>query len=116
MGVPARIVPVRDRSDAMREEFARQVADASMVFFSGGKPRYLAEAIGGTPLWDGLLAALDCGAVFAGCSAGAMVASHASDGRERLGGTWLLGLGLIPNTSLACTGTRSGTSRGCDRS
>ncbi len=55
MGVPARIVPLRDRADAMREEFAGQVADASMVFFSGGKPRYLAEAIGGTPFWDGLL-------------------------------------------------------------
>ena len=99
MGVPARIVPLRDRSDAMREELASQVAEASMVFFSGGKPRYLAEAIGGTPFWDGVLAALDHGAVFVGCSAGAMVASHASDGKERLGGAWLLGLGLIANTS-----------------
>jgi cyanophycinase len=99
MGVAARLVSLRDRSDAMREEFASQVADASMVFFSGGKPRYLAEAIGGTPFWDGMLAALDRGAVFAGCSAGAMIASHASDGKERLGGAWLLGLGLIANTS-----------------
>ena len=117
MGVPARIVTLRDRTDAMREEFAGQVADASMVFFSGGKPRYLADVVKGTPFWDGLLAALDRGAVFAGCSAGAMVASHASDGKERLAGTWLLGLGLIPNTSFGvCTGTRSGTSRGCDPS
>jgi len=99
MGVPARIVRLRDRSDAMRDELASQVGEASMVFFSGGKPRYLAEAIGGTPFWDGLLAALDRGAVFVGCSAGAMIASHASDGKERLGGAWLLGLGLIPNTS-----------------
>ena len=99
MGVAARLVSLRDRSDAMREEFASQVADASMVFFSGGKPRYLAEAIGGTPFWDGMLAALDRGAVFAGCSAGAMIASHASDGKERLGGAWLLGLGLVANTS-----------------
>jgi len=82
----------------MREEFGSQVADASMVFFSGGKPRYLAEAIGGTPFWDGMPAALDRGAVFAGCSAGAMIASHASDGKERLGGAWLLGLGLVANT------------------
>lgn len=99
MGVAARLVSLRDRSDAMREEFGSQVADASMVFFSGGKPRYLAEAIGGTPFWYGLLAALDRGAVFAGCSAGAMIASHASDGKERLGGAWLLGLGLVANTS-----------------
>jgi len=99
MGVAARLVSLTDRSDAMREEFASQVADASMVFFSGGKPRYLAEAIGETPFWDGMLAALDRGAVFAGCSAGAMIASHASDGKERLGGAWLLGLGLIANTS-----------------
>jgi cyanophycinase-like exopeptidase len=70
MGVPASIVPLEDRSDAMRKGVASLVADASMVFFSGGKPRYLARAIDGTPFWDGLLAALDRGAVFAGCSAG----------------------------------------------
>jgi cyanophycinase-like exopeptidase len=99
MGVTASVVPIRDRSDAMREELASQVADASMVFFSGGKPRYLAEVIGGTPVWDGVLTALDRGAVFVGCSAGAMIASHASDGKERLGGAWLLGLGLIANMS-----------------
>jgi len=38
MGVAARLVSLRDRSDAMREEFASQVADASMVFFSGESP------------------------------------------------------------------------------
>jgi cyanophycinase len=99
MGVPASIVPLEDRSDAMRKGVASRVAEASMVFLSGGKPRYLARAIDGTPFWDGLLAALDRGAVFAGCSAGAMIASHASEGKERLGSAWLLGLGLIPNTS-----------------
>jgi cyanophycinase len=99
MAVPARLVPLRERADAMREEVVRQLAAASMVFFSGGKPRYLAEVVKDTPFWNALLAALDRGAVFAGCSAGAMIASHSSDGRERLGSAWLLGLGLIPSTS-----------------
>ena len=112
MGVAARLVSLTDRSDAMREEFASQVADASMVFFSGGKPRYLAEAIGGTPFWDGMLAALDRGAVFAGCSAGAMIASHASDGKERAArgcSAWA----SSRTRASACIGTRSGSSLGC---
>jgi cyanophycinase len=99
MSIPARVVPLRERADAMREDVVRQLAAASMVFFSGGKPRYLAEVVKDTPFWNALLAALDRGAVFAGCSAGAMIASHSSDGRERLGSAWLLGLGLIPSTS-----------------
>lgn len=99
MGVPATAVGLRTRADAMREDLAPRLGDASMVFFSGGKPQYLAGVVEGTVFWDRLLAAMDRGAVFAGCSAGAMIASREPFGSGRVGRSWVEGLGLVPDTS-----------------
>ena len=102
MGVPAEVLPVKSRSDALREELATRVAAASMVFFSGGKPKHLAEVLEATPLWTSIQGALDRGAVYAGCSAGAMLASqaHTDDAvRHAMGSGWLFGLGLVPAVS-----------------
>ena len=49
-GIDARLVPVKTREDADREEIARELESAAMVFFSGGKPQHLAETIHGTRL------------------------------------------------------------------
>jgi cyanophycinase len=72
-----------------------------MVFFSGGKPQHLAGTIHGTRLWQELERVLERGAVFAGCSAGALIASQRRDepaGREGRTG-WAFGLGLVPHVS-----------------
>ena len=42
-------------------------------FLPGGSPRYLAEALGGSLVWEAVLAAQAAGAVIGGSSAGAMV-------------------------------------------
>jgi cyanophycinase len=99
MGVDARVVPLKRREDAERDETAASIADVGMIFFSGGNPRYLADAIDGTRFWKEMNAALDRGTVFAGCSAGAMVAGHRRDTRPKVGSTWVAGLGLVPNGS-----------------
>ncbi|MGH2634695.1 MAG: Type 1 glutamine amidotransferase-like domain-containing protein [Actinomycetota bacterium] len=99
MGVEARGVPLRTRADAEREAVAASLGDAGMVFFSGGNPRYLADTIRGTRFWEALGSALDAGTVFAGCSAGAMVASRRPDERPRFGAAWASGLGLVPDGS-----------------
>jgi cyanophycinase-like exopeptidase len=99
MGVPAAVVPLRTREDAEGEAAARALDDVGMVFFSGGNPRYLADTLRGTRFWSALEAALDAGVVFAGCSAGAMIASRGPDARPRLGTTWVSGLGLVPEGS-----------------
>jgi cyanophycinase len=99
MDVDARVVPLKGREDAERDETAAAIADVGMIFFSGGNPRYLADTIDGTRLWDRMNAALDRGTVFAGCSAGAMVAGHRRDTRPKVGATWVAGLGLVPNGS-----------------
>ena len=99
MDVDARVVPLKRREDAERDETAAAIADVGMIFFSGGNPRYLADTIDGTRLWDRMSAALDRGTVFAGCSAGAMVAGHRRDTRPKVGAAWVAGLGLVPNGS-----------------
>jgi cyanophycinase len=102
MGVRADVLPVKVRDDAQREDLAARAEAASMIFFSGGKPHHLAEVLDGTPLWTSILTALDRGAVYAGCSAGAMVASQVQTERAVRHGTgsgWLFGLGLVPGVS-----------------
>lgn len=69
-GVAAEILPLRTREDAERPELARELARASMVFFSGGNPAYLARVLYGTDFWRALRAELLRGLGYAGCSAG----------------------------------------------
>jgi len=100
--VPAEVLPVRTRQDALRADLADRIRDASMVFFSGGKPQHLAEVMDGTPCWAEVLRLMDRGGVYAGCSAGAMVASRSRGQREtrpRRGTGWLFGLGLVPHAT-----------------
>lgn len=97
LGLPTRVLPVRTREDAQDPALATVVRRSSLIFFSGGNPEYLARTLEGTPLWTGVLEALEQGAVFGGCSAGAMVAGAAQPsgparGRFRFSG----GLGLCP--------------------
>ncbi|HEY6538440.1 MAG TPA: Type 1 glutamine amidotransferase-like domain-containing protein [Candidatus Dormibacteraeota bacterium] len=97
LGVPAQALPVRGRADAERPGNAAAVADASLIFFSGGNPEFLARTLKESLLWQTILGALERGAVFGGCSAGAMVAgtsrhSGPARGRFRFSG----GLDLCP--------------------
>ena len=100
-GIEAKLVPVKTREDAEREDLARELEGAAMVFFSGGKPQHLAETILGTKLWGTLGRALDAGTVFAGCSAGALIASQSREQRRERGVRtgWVYGLGLVPHVS-----------------
>jgi cyanophycinase len=98
-GVRAEVLPVKTHEDAHDAATAARVEAASMVYFSGGKPAYLAEVLAGTPLFDAIVRALDRGAVYAGCSAGAMVASRSRDPSKGAGTSWRVGLGLVPHVS-----------------
>jgi cyanophycinase len=98
IGLTAELLPMKTRDDADRAELIEQVDRASMIFFSGGKPGYLAKVLDGSAVWEALLRALARGAVYAGCSAGVMVASQRP--QEGSGGSsWTFGLGLVPDVS-----------------
>ncbi|TMK18327.1 MAG: hypothetical protein E6G65_12415 [Actinobacteria bacterium] len=97
VGLRAEVLPLKRREDSFREELAERAEGASLVYFSGGKPQHLADVLRDTPLLDAILRAMGRGAVWAGCSAGAMVVSRSRDGAR--GSSWLFGLGLIPHAS-----------------
>jgi len=97
VGVTAEVLPVKDRDDAAREDWAQRVGRASMIYLSGGKPQHLAGVLRDSPLLAAILRAMDRGAVWAGCSAGAMVVSRSKDGSR--GSSYLFGLGLVPHVS-----------------
>jgi len=97
--VPAEVLAVKTRDDAMRPDMAERAERASMIYFSGGKPSRLADVLRDSMLFAAIRRAIDRGAVYAGCSAGAMVASRERDADGRGGTSWLFGLGLIPHVS-----------------
>ena len=69
-GVPVEALDVRDRTDAGDAALAERVQGASIVYFSGGNPAYLASSLRNTALWRAILDGLDRGMGYIGCSAG----------------------------------------------
>ena len=70
MGVAAEVLPLKTREDAQDPSVADLIRDASVVYFSGGNPYYLARTLDGTRFWRTLLEQLEQGAAYVGCSAG----------------------------------------------
>jgi cyanophycinase len=70
LGIAAEVVQIRTREDAQDPAHVDRLATASMVFFSGGNPAYLSATLAGTAFWAALLAAMDKGLAYGGCSAG----------------------------------------------
>jgi cyanophycinase len=98
LGVPASVVPIRTRSDADREDVVAQIDGASVVFFSGGNPFALAEALRGSAWWARVVERLDDGLGFAGCSAGVSFLNDKTIDTAEMsfsGDPWKPGLGLV---------------------
>ena len=69
--IPAEVVPLKSREDAERSDVIARLDEASLVFFSGGNPAYLAATLIGTSFWSAVVERLGAGLAYAGCSAGA---------------------------------------------
>lgn len=98
LGVPARVVPLRTREDAFDRDLATSIGDVSLVYFSGGKPSYLASVLSASPFWREVERVLQAGAAYAGCSAGACVLGEMAPDSvtERLAAPeWSPGLSLL---------------------
>ncbi len=104
LGAEVEPVLVRDRMAAQDPGAAQAVGEADLIYLSGGKPRYLLQALAGTAVGQALDAAHERGAVLVGCSAGAMaLAGHAFDFRVRLMPwplRWRPGLAFAPGVSI----------------
>jgi cyanophycinase len=105
-GIPAQVVGLRTRDDATRPDLVDELRGASVAFFSGGNPAYLAATLRGTPAWTAILEEVDRGMAYAGCSAGVACLGEAapdSSIRDPLSADGRLmqpGLGLFPGTYL----------------
>jgi len=104
LGIPVEVGAVRTRDEAEDRGNAACIEHASMVFFSGGNPAYLAGTLSGTALWTAILHGLGRGMAYAGCSAGiACLGETAADSAVRSidgGRPWRPGLRLFPNVHL----------------
>jgi len=73
LGADATALPIIDRLSADDPQYDSVLETADLVYFSGGNPLYLFETLNGSRAWEALQKAWAGGAVYAGCSAGAMI-------------------------------------------
>jgi cyanophycinase-like exopeptidase len=102
LGIPAEVLPLKTREDAARADLVAALEGASVAYFSGGNPAYLARVLIDTPFWGALRAAMTRGLAYAGCSAGvACLGDRAPDSARRSVDEqlWQPGLGVFPGCS-----------------
>ena len=99
-GIPAEVIPLKTQDDANQPELAAKLEGASVVFFSGGNPAYLARILTGSRFWQAIVDEMNRGLAYCGCSAGAAclgdVAPDSSVQDLTSPEIWQPGLGLFP--------------------
>ena len=70
IGVASEVVPLEGRADAEDPAIVARLDRASVVYFSGGNPAYLARTLEDTTFWTRLQERLREGMAYAGCSGG----------------------------------------------
>ena len=94
LGADVTALPIIDKASANDEQYVSVLESADLIYFSGGNPQYLYETMHGSLAWSAMQKAWSNGAVYAGCSAGAMILSRRIP-RFRLAGT-NEGFGIVP--------------------
>lgn len=94
----AEVSPVRvvDHESANDPQWDPMLESADLIYFSGGDPGYLYETLKGSLAWSAARRAWERGAIYAGCSAGAMILGTYIPGL-RLSGVQE-GFGIVPVT------------------
>ncbi len=94
LGAEVSALPIIDRQSADDPQWESTLQNADLIYFSGGDPGYLYETLHGSRAWDAAMRAWERGAVYAGCSAGAMILARRIP-RFRLAQTQT-GFGIVP--------------------
>jgi cyanophycinase len=94
----AEVTPIRiiDRATAQDPQWEPLIESADLIYFSGGDPGYLYETMRDSCAWRAAQRAWERGAIYAGCSAGAMILARRMPS-FRLAGTQD-GFGIVPAT------------------
>lgn len=96
LGADVSALRIIDRSSAEDSRWESLLENADLVYFSGGDPGYLYQTLNGSRAWRAVQRAWARGAIYAGCSAGAMILGKRMPS-FRLAGIQE-GFGLVPAT------------------
>ena len=72
LGTEVIYLPIYSRQDAFQQDLVELIADAGLIYFSGGDPHHMALTLKDTPVWGAIETAWRSGSSLGGCSAGAM--------------------------------------------
>ncbi len=96
LGADGTALPIIDRLSADDYQYASVLETADLIYFSGGNPLYLFETLNGSRAWQAMQKAWAGGAVYAGCSAGAMILAREIPNYRRVSLTGMRAFGLLP--------------------
>jgi cyanophycinase len=96
LGAEVSALRILDRASADDAQWESALENADLVYFSGGDPGHLYQTMNGSRAWRAAQHAWERGAIYAGCSAGAMILGKRMPS-FRLAGTQE-GFGLVPAT------------------
>ena len=94
LGADVHALRIIDRESADDPQWESLLENADLIYFSGGDPGYLHETMAGSRAWNAAQRAWERGAIYAGCSAGAMILARRMP-RFRLAQTQK-GFGVFP--------------------
>ena len=94
LGAEVNALRIIDRESANDPQWEPYLENANLIYFSGGDPGYLYQTMDGSRAWGVAQRAWERGAVYAGCSAGAMILAERIP-RFRITGT-VEGFGIVP--------------------
>lgn len=100
LGAEVLSLHVTNRPEADDPANADLVAIADFVYCSGGNPHYLYETLKGSMLWQAAEKAFERGAVYAGCSAGAMIMGENMPDFRTLGIRQKSAFGWLPGATV----------------
>lgn len=100
LGAQVSTLPIIDRDSANDAQHAAVIENADLVYFSGGNPMHLYQTLNGSKAWAAAEKAWARGAVYAGCSAGAMILAENIPNWRSLGGSPQKGFGVFPNSMI----------------
>jgi cyanophycinase len=96
LGAAAVALRIIDRQSADDPQFEQELESADMIYFSGGDPVYLYQTLNGSRAWAAAQRAWERGAVYAGCSAGAMILARSMPNLRMAGTNSVTAFGLLP--------------------
>ncbi len=94
----AEVFPLRiiDRASADDPQYESVLESADLIYFSGGDPGYLYETMHTSRAWGAAQKAWSRGAIYAGCSAGAMILAQRMPNFRAVGIAPRPGFGIVP--------------------